>query len=418
MSSHLPPIPLSTPNWDAPTTPTHHALSSLANKFSPILNNTHTLSTVSSLQPQFAELLTPHKLRRRKHLPSPQSIPASIPLRAGPSDQGFYTDDGDLFRGAAADPTRHLAVVDDDTITLGGSSTTSSSSGGGLERGRRATMAVLERFGTVIGVRRASDSSMSTDPRSEGEMRSRRMSRTVSKDTLPGPSKRKHLPKKREFVLLLPPPKPSSNDGTPRDSVSLDETRRPMEYPPDRVIHTPTLSTVLDEIRKLRAASGMLPDLPGNPVSRSSRPRPKMPRGGSSFLAPPVPTRPTRSRLQTLREVQVRPKSVSDLIGQPNAHGTTPNLSSMGTVEYTAPSRAGSPSLASSKEDGKGKGKTTACWWLDVGCPGWEDLRDLGEVILNRFIIAPKLMCLAAESPPTYPRGCPSPGSTREARSI
>ena len=381
MSSHLSPSLQSTPPRDTPTTPVHRPVSSLSHKLSPIINNSHALSTISSFQPQFAELLTPHNLRRRKRPPSAHSVQTSIPLRAGPSDQGFYTDDGDLFRGAAVDPTRYPTVVDDDAITLGGSSITSSSSGGGLERGRRATMAVLERFGTVIGVRRGSDSSSSTASRSEGEMRSRRMSRTVSTETSPGPSKRQHLPKKREFVLLLPPPLPLSNIGTPLDSLSSDETKRPMEYPPDRVITTSTLSTILDEIRKLRAASGMLPDNPGIPVSRPSRPRPKMPRGASAFVAPPVPSRPTRSRLQTLREVPVRPKSVSDLIGLPKSHGCTLDSSSVRSAESTAPSRSGTPSSASSKEEGKDKGKATACWWLDVACPGWEDLRDLGEVI-------------------------------------
>jgi hypothetical protein len=30
--------------------------------------------------------------------------------------------------------------------------------------------------------------------------------------------------------------------------------------------------------------------------------------------------------------------------------------------------------------DPQGKGKAKECWWLDVSCPGWEDLRDIGEV--------------------------------------
>jgi len=345
---------------------------------SPILSHRpRSLKTdvASTSQPQFAELLTPQKLRRRRRQ-SYQSIPVSAPLEAGPSNQGFYTNDGDLFRGAGSDPTDH-PTDNDDAITLSGTSVSclSSSSTGGLERGRRATMAVLERFGTVIGVRRGSSASGSTDVRSDGEKekRSRRLSRTVSAETVTDHPKRLHLPRKREFVLLLP-----SGSGTPWDLSSSDDTRAQVLYPSDRVITTSSLPAVLDQIRNLRAASGMAPEVPRQPENRAGRPRPKMPRGSTSFVAPPIPVRPARSRLQTLREVPVRPKSVSDLMGLTKPYvGSTPNLNYMRSGELPQPSRVGTPT---GKDEGNGKGKGKGCWWLDVSCPGWEDLRDVGEV--------------------------------------
>ncbi|ORY26334.1 hypothetical protein BCR39DRAFT_498322 [Naematelia encephala] len=316
--------------------------------YSPIL----TSHPPPSDQPQFAELLTPEKLRRkRRQHPHYQTIPTSVPLQAGPSHHGYYTHEGDLYRGAASDPT--YVVSNDDAITLSGGSTTSSSSSwswgsGNLERGRRATMAVIERFGEVIGVRRGSDSDGSDDARSQGTARrriSRRLTRTLSRAASDGASpekpKREHLPRRREFTLLLP-----------------------KEAGKDRVITTPTLPVVLEYIRDLRTASGLLDvDVPiqrgGSAPGRSrdiSRPRI---RPGASFANPPLPRQ--QSRLHALRQSTVRPKSVSDLMGMVNPHAVDTRSEALPI-------------------ESKGKEKE-GCWWLDVACPGWEDLRDIGELL-------------------------------------
>lgn len=365
MSSHPHPSPTSSTSPRSPKLSTSHLRRSPIIPSRPPPVSTHTLSPS---QPQFAELLTPQKLRRRRRVPPSQggTFPGSIPLQAGPSNHGFYTDDG-VFRGSAIDPTRYLSLDNDEAITLSGSSTSSGSSEGGLDR----AMAVLERFGTVIGVRRGSGSSGSTGTDLEVERggRMRGLSRTTTVET--DHPKREHLPKKREFVLLLPPPRSTSDTGTPRDSFSSYERRPPSS---NRVITTPSLPIVVDHIRRLRTASGMLQDTPP-PTPDIARPRPKMPRSVSSFFAPPIPSRPARSRLQTLRKLPVRPKSVSDLIGMAKPYGSAPNLAALRSTDFALPKRVGSP-----KTEGKGKEKEKGCWWLDVSCPGWEDLRDLGEV--------------------------------------
>lgn len=363
MSIHYPPSPTTSPSPHSPASPTvpiHRSATTSSSRPPPVIAADHL-----SPQPQFAELLTPQKLRRRKRQQVPENAPVAVPLTAGPSNHGFYTDDG-VYRGSATDPTHRPFPIDDDAITFSGSSSTSSSSTGGLDR----AMAVFERFGTVIGVRRGSGSSGSTISGSHLERRSRRLTRTSTAETVVNGPKRQYLPRKREFVLLLPPSKETSTKS--RGSVSSQDER---EQPPERLVTTNSLPIVIEHIKRLRTASGMLPEtLPETPDI--PRPRPKMPRGSASFAPPPIPHRPTRSRLQTLREVPVRPKSVSDLLGVTNSYGSSPNLGVIRSGEFPLPSRVGTPM----KEDVKGQGKEKGCWWLDVSCPTWEDLRDLGEV--------------------------------------
>jgi magnesium transporter len=386
----------------------------------------------SASQPEYAEILTPLKLRRRRpHRTVPSNAPSlngigiiSTPLAPGPSTEGYYTINGDLFRNTTYDPTipTTTALLDEDAVTIGGSSSTSSSSGssnwswgsGNLERGRRATMAVFGRVGEALGVRRGSDSSSSSG---DSDRRSRILSRTIStsgSSRSPERPRRQHLPRKREFVLLLPPPdgEVGSGTGTPRDSPSLNGFVEGVGgfvsgvYPSDRVICTPSLPIVIERIRGLRTASGYTPESPSTPPTdvplrrggsspgqtRSRVPvatpanglhnpvpnRPGLRHGHTSFANPPVP-----QRLQVLREVKepIRPKSVSDLIGMKegltvvdglkNIAGSSVSLSSM---------RDGGVVKAFGLGDSDGKRRSKGCWWLDVSCPSWEDLRDLGEV--------------------------------------
>ena len=81
----------------------------------------------------------------------------------------------------------------------------------------------------------------------------------------------------------------------------------------------------------------------------------------------------------------MRPKSVSDIMGLANPYDSTPSSGALRSNELLTPLRAGTPLTGSSKEERNGKGKEKGCWWLDVACPGWEDLRDLGEVISHHL---------------------------------
>ena len=409
-------------------------------RLSPILTHRPLAEPLSPIHPEYAEILTPLKLRRRRRAHTlAQTAGPALPL-VGPSAQGYTTEEGDVYRGAAFDPRLGVPPVEDDAVTLGGTSTTSSSSSwswaSDIQRGRRATMAVIERFGERLGVRRGSHSSGSSDAGSSSaasghtrasglaaavRRRSRRLSRSTTRDTSPDRPKRQHLPRKREFTLLLPPPdatmaaamtgggdtlNPLSRVNTPRGSlnsannseeaVSTGETG-----PADRLITTPDLAVVLDKIRALRLAAGFGPETLATapaadvPVRHArsapgrSRPRPR-PGQGASFAHPPV-IRPavqrSKSRLEILRGLSTadvpRPKSVSDLMGMNNPYGSSTSLSAMRSgSDFKMPSRTTTP-LASpalipgttrKQESGKG------CWWLDVACPGWEDLRDIGEV--------------------------------------
>ena len=371
-------------------------------------------------QPQYAETLTPLKLRRRRgQRPVIQPLPEAsvVPPFAGPSTQGYYTATGDLYRGSRFDPTAtnvRWPQCEEDAVTLGGSSSTSSSSiwswgSGNLERGRRATMAVIGRFGEALGVRRGSNSPTGSDGGSVhhaggqsqiGRKRSRRFSRSTTTETSPERPRRQYLPKRREFTLLLPPKDGLlSRTSTPRDSLASSNVQiPPTVYPPDRLVKTPSLPVVIEHIRSIRLASGYLPlstppstpnpQLPvqrgGSPPSRSPRPNVA---GATSFVHPHLRPSPHRSqsRLQALRgqsSVDVpRPKSVSDLMGIVNPYGSTPNLTAMQSSDFAMHSRVSTPLLSSNQDSGGGwKGKEKGCWWLDVACPTLDDLRDLGEV--------------------------------------
>jgi hypothetical protein len=316
---------------------------------------------LNSPGPEFAEFLTPQKLRpkrRRRHL---QHVAGEVQtLQAGPSVQGYTTVEGDLYRGAQADPTV-VPEVEDDAITIGSSTSTSSSwsLGSNISRGRRATMAVFERFGEAIGVRRGS---MSSDSDSGNEARSvltaktrrRRLStvlaRTISRgsaSTAPERPKRQQLPRRREFTLVLPPTVDSDN------------------HPSDRVVTTPALPTILEKIKQVRHSRGIAVESPLE-VPRRPRSQPGTLRK-PAFANPRPQAARAKTRVDVLRgkEEPTRPKSVSDLMGLVNPHGSSTSLSSM---------REESPPLWKDAKQEEG------CWWLDVSCPGWEDLRDIGEV--------------------------------------
>ena len=368
MSSRDAPNPASVP---LPTTP-------IIRHFAP--RNPVSLSAAGQVQlqalqspaPEFAEFLTPEKLRpkrRRRHLQP--SAPLIVEPTAGPSHEGYRTIEGDLYRGATVDPRSALPIVppkgiDEDAITIGDSSTTSSSSswslGSNISRGRRATMAVIERFGEAIGVRRGSvssgDSSV-TDLRSVGTRRRRRLStvlsRTISHGTAssaPDRPKRQHLPRRREFTLVLPPSTTTEN------------------LPVDRVMTTPALQTVLDRIKDLRHSRGINVESPVE-VVRRPRSMPGKKRQPAFAVPRPQPprskTRVEMLRAKDIREEPTRPKSVSDLMGLANPYGSSTSLSDLSNE---------TPSPGSGEEVKQEVG----CWWLDVSCPSWEDLRDIGEV--------------------------------------
>ena len=384
-SSSRDPVP-TTPNPASvplPTTP-------IIRHFAP--RNPVSLSAAGQIQqqalqspaPEFAEFLTPEKLRpkrRRKHLQT--LAPFVTEPTAGPSHEGYRTVEGDLYRGAVVDPRSALPIVtpkggiEEDAITIGDSSTTSSSSswslGSNISRGRRATMAVIERFGEAIGVRRGSvssgDSSV-TELRSVGTRRRRRLStalsRTISHGTAssaPDRPKRQHLPRRREFTLVLPPSTSSEN------------------LPVDRVVTTPALQTVLDRIKDLRQSRGINVE---SPVEMIRRPRSMPGKKRQPGFAVPRPQPPrSKTRVEMLRgrdtrgEDPTRPKSVSDLMGLANPYSSSTSLSDLRDEAATPTSTPSpSPSPGSWNEAKQEEG----CWWLDVSCPSWEDLRDIGEV--------------------------------------
>lgn len=353
-----------------PTNPTHPVT------VSPILTNKPLPSaTLPPSQPEYAEVLTPLKLRRRRrHAQLSSSVPLSV--QPGPSKYGFTTEEGEIYRGATYDPRLGAPAIDDDALTIGGSSSTSSSSSwswaSDIQRGRRATMAVIGRFGEAIGVRRGSSdggSTAGTSIRRSLSRRSRRLSRVTTKDSQDDKPKRQYIPRKREFTLLIPPRENEQGE---------------------RVISTPELGVVLDHVRNLRAARGIFTEVV---ESRKPSHRPKLRQVPGSFNNPPVPR--VKSRLDALRGDVPRPKSVSDLMGMMNPYGSSTSLNQLKT-----------PSRSSSIDEQKGKG----CWWLDVSCPGWEDLRDIGEV---SGCTNPLLTPVARPAPVDTGR-CAATGSSRK----
>lgn len=453
--------------------------------------------------PRFAEQLTPLRLRKK---PRPQrTLPADAAEVQvdGPSRSGYYVQaEGDLYRGAMVDPTpQTFANLEEDAISIASSSNSSARStrsgqssassssmwswgSGGLERSRRRTMAVLGMVGEALGVRRGSESSSSASSRSGdetdatstvstyGRKRRKRMGRRRSRTfSLSHRSdsddsdrsgihtraqKREHLPKRREFTLMFPPPvSPTSTHVDrryPYPASGLDSALQTPDSQPghydlgsrplqsDRLLTTPSLPLILDSIKSIRAQTGMSPpsaaptpgatppqtpssELPVRITRQESASLPgkrressnigmKRERSGpgtkrEALMAGQMPKLGAKSRLQALRGATasssyystlpseasgspatgisppLRPKSAADLLGLPNPHGSSGSLSSLRTQahEFAMPSRSATP-LLPAKEDAKARTKREkmGCWWLDVACPGWEDLRDLGEV--------------------------------------
>lgn len=282
------PTPARHPHSDSHRTPNSHP--------SPILTHRTPSAHPDVAQPEFAELLTPLKFRRRKLQPRPDQQPTSLPLVAGPSDLGYYTLEGDLYRGSAYNPTQPppavAAQVDDDAISLGTKSTTSSTSNWSWGSGNfDRAMAVIERVGEALGVRRGSAGSSSSDSSADGsDMESLKSQATapkkgkkrrgsfmssVSRQTSRGGAegvkakyKRDQLPKRRQFTLLVPPPALPAGDVDIGISTAIEthvfteigklsgDRVDDKKYPSDRVITTPSLPTVLAKIQSVRLLSG------------------------------------------------------------------------------------------------------------------------------------------------------------------
>lgn len=402
----------------------------------PILAQTPGLNPALE-QPEFAELLTPAQLRRRRRprVALANDAPAGLgelagqPLLAGPSRHGWTTDEGDLYRGATADPTPDPAppvVSNDDAVTVSSGSSGSSSWSWGSGGVAGATRAVVQRIGGAIGVggRRGSNSTMDTSTLSSSSSSSssssdgaatrvigklgRALTRTVSRATVDSADERPrrvHVPRRREFTLLLPGEHSASADSNLTLPVSPETPpiggRTPLSTP-NRVITTPVLQPILEAVRQARAASGVIfaeepqsshhshkgrKGSAGVPVRRGGS-APARSRTGQRTFTAPVPRRPlvprTISRLEELRgtasiTLPVRPKSASDLLGivGPQSSSTT-SLRGL-EADDGIPTEPTIPSPQSTID--RVTLKQSAAWWLDVSCPTWKDLRDIGELL-------------------------------------
>lgn len=393
-------------------------------------------------QPEFAELLTPAQLRRRRRPRAalPSDAPAAMgafagrPLLAGPSRLGWTTSDGDLYRGAHSDPSAVAQVPEDDhddAVTIASASSGSSLWSWGSGGFPAAAGAVVRRLGDAIGRRRGSASStsdssstISTSSSSSDGAASRiagrlgrALTRTMSRATdnsVEDRPKRVHVPRRREFTLVLPSEEGKLSSGTSTPVLEMDITSPPLggvtpASTPNRVITTPVLPPLLEAIRTARLRVGILnPDIDAPPARVRGKAGPEIPvrRGGSgpgrargaqrTFTAPPVP-RPappgpsrTLSRVDVLRSsagVPLRPKSASDLLGLSAPRSTSDlNLRAHSEAhvgdDYSIPTEPTIPSPTPTISDVTvAPPKAPAAWWLDVSCPTWKDLRDIGELL-------------------------------------
>lgn len=354
----------------------------------PILSLT---PAVASDQPEFAELLTPAQLRKRRKQRVPPSqlgtglgLLAGRPVLAGPSQLGFATADGDLYRGATTNPeaAAEAPPVEEDAITVASSSSSDSSASG---LGARATE-IVHRVGEAIGMRRGSSSSGSDDTSSSsssestsgfsigrfGRALTRSMSRATNDSAAENRPKRVYVPRRREFTLLLPP-------GT-------KPPQRPNEV---NVVTTPMLPPILEAIRSVRVTNGVagMFNMQTSAPLRKHQHSQEVPvqRGGSApgrkraqFVNPPIPRQP---RVEALRGANVvRPKSASDLLGLAASPGRTKSSPDLPSVRSSSASSGESSALPLSPTPTL-KPQPKPAWWLDVSCPTWKDLRDIGELL-------------------------------------
>ncbi|GMK53933.1 hypothetical protein CspeluHIS016_0105190 [Cutaneotrichosporon spelunceum] len=354
----------------------------------PILTQTPAPNPDSD-RPEFAELLTPAQLRKRRRPHATLALDTPEGLDPSP----------------AADPAQ--TVPNDDAVTVSSGSSSSSSWSWGSGGVAGATRAVVQRIGGAIGVRRGSMSTVDTGYASSATSSSsssegaatrvigrlgRALTRTVSRGTIDSTEERPrrvYVPRRREFTLLLPDDNWTPGDATPLSTPPLEMTS-PAPTPTARVITTPVLQPILEAVKKARAAAGITPDL----AIRQRQHRRKevaMRRGGSApgrsrqprtFTAP-LPRRPavprTLSRLEELRATSgvplpVRPKSASDLLGMVGARSDS--VTSLGGLVGELETKTSSPQK-SVDEHARPRG----AWWLDVSCPTWKDLRDIGELL-------------------------------------
>ncbi len=241
-------------------------------------------------------------------------------------------------------------------------------------------------------------------------------------------TRRQILPVHREFTLLMPSgsaPVAQSLEAAQKDIVPGEGRPPPAEDP--RLMTTLVLPKIISAIRRIRNESGyfapqavMKSPPMSSPLHRSGmRHQHKSTKG----------KRNKRSRLDQLRQdfqeepketvkrtssdpkvaglaanqstSILAPKSASDLLGlvgqtsvphiggkkhpkQPREFAlpprplmTPPPLVSPG--ERPNPFSLGE-AMRKKHEASNAMTPKEGCWWLDISCPGWEDLRDLGEV--------------------------------------
>ncbi|KAL7415480.1 hypothetical protein BDY24DRAFT_383090 [Mrakia frigida] len=231
------------------------------------------------------------------------------------------------------------------------------------------------------------------------------------------PLGRRRAAGRREFVLLLPPPAqdpPLPTFLSPSSSATPIPSSSPPTPPPSRLIRTPYLPDVLKAIKELRNIPSSIPTrhkphrlatslLPPQPTSRPTTPVPLTPR--QLLNASMLPTLPSQSHDPTQRRPPQLPLPFSAATNarfqiprpSPNApfpsspqpspptSGTTtptsyfPGGGGLPKVVVDGPTPAGTPTLGVEGESSPPK-ESTKAWWLDVHCPGWEDMRAIGEL--------------------------------------
>ncbi len=380
-------------------------------------------STPASSIPRFAEqLLSPSIWSKTATLGRRQTL-EDLTLPEGSLGADYYDPaDGNLYRGSSTRPAE-LATPPRPAAesALSDSSDSDRSSLSGLDLGRRFTRAVgdaLRRRGSSSSdSSTATASSIATDK--TGNTRARKRSRprrprgmslgvqrsrtgSVASTGKAEGSKRLVIPVHREFTLLMPMEIAEEVHATTQAKRRIQGQAEQTVLPSEpRLLTTPVVSTITSAIRQIRQRAGNLGTPPSEPTPPpcpgSEQPRHKKARRGK------------RSRVDALRAEMnagngsgpgsfVRPLSASDLLGlEPQSHllphvhipkKRHPREFSLPPRPLASPSVVKGDPMADGASSGPGAGPAAkpadsakqGCWWLDVSCPAWEDLRDLGEV--------------------------------------
>lgn len=315
------------------------------------------------------------------------------------------------------------------------SSDSSSSSGSGLELARRMGEAI-DRVGDVLGVgRRGSNASTSSSStlaskstgtalgtaisdggRRRGRNRRSRTTRAFSLGTRRSASPDSHtstntrrvrLPKRREFCLMLPLSSASpvedidigdirtSNlevdvNNLPPQHVAFADASPVIDLPSlhGRLVTTPSLPIVLGKIRDERIRTGYQDPAElqarAEKLARDLEANKKLARKQQHHQRKRMARRQARDQKRGMVSTKserdrVQPFSASDLLG---INGNRIPR----TFEYPArqlPPPSILPRLESSTTPTPPEPAQPfkGCWWLDVSCPTWEDLRDIGEML-------------------------------------